>query len=158
MVRHAIDLWASIYANHSALRTVIEFLHVAGLVGAGGLAVVVDRSTLAAARAGGSRQAEQLATIRNAHRIVIAGLAVLFATGLLLFAADLDTFLWSKVFWLKMGLVVLLIANGAIMRRAEQQAEQGGRRAWSRLHITAVLSLVLWCLTILAGTALPNIG
>ena len=49
-------------------------------------------------------RAAQLATIRSAHRIVIGGLAILFATGLLLFAADVDTFLPSKTFWLKIGL------------------------------------------------------
>jgi len=157
MVKHAIDLWASVYANHAALRTAVEFLHVAGLVGGGGSAIVVDRSTLAVP-ASPSAQAVQLTTIRSAHRVVIAGLAVLFVTGLLLFAADLDTFLWSRVFWLKMGLVVLLIGNGAIMWMVQRQAERGGARAWSRLRTTAVVSFLLWFLTILAGTALPNIG
>jgi hypothetical protein len=41
---------------------------------------------------------------------------------------------------------------------AQQRAEAGGVRAWSRLRATAALSLLLWFLTILAGTALPNIG
>ena len=158
MVKHAIDLWASAYANHSALRTAVEFLHVAGLVAGGGYAIVVDRSTLAAVRKSAPAQAVHLTTIRGAHRVVIAGLGVLFATGLLLFAADLDTFLTSRVFWLKMGLVALLIGNGAIMRMAQKQAERGAARAWSRLRTTAAVSFLLWLLTILAGTALPNIG
>jgi hypothetical protein len=153
-----LDIWASVYANHSALRTAVEFLHVAGLVGGGGYAIVVDRSTLSAARATGAVRSVQLSTIRDAHRIVIGGLIVLFVTGVLLFAADIDTFLASRVFWLKMGLVALLLGNGAIMRMAQQQAERGAVRAWSRLRTTAALSLLLWFLTILAGTALPNIG
>ena len=57
--------------------------------------------------------------------MVIAGLAMLFATGLLLFAADVDTFLPSRMFWIKMGLVALLLANGAMMRVAQHQAERG---------------------------------
>ena len=57
-----------------------------------------------------------------------------------------------------MGLVVLLIGNGAIMRMAQKQAERGAIRAWSRLRTTAAVSFLLWLLTILAGTALPNIG
>jgi hypothetical protein len=158
VVKHAIDVWASLYANHAALRTTVEFLHLAGLVGGGGYAIVVDRSTLAAVRASASVRAAQLTVIRGAHRVVITGLAVLFATGLLLFAADLDTFLWSRVFWLKMGLVGLLIGNGAIMRAAQKQAERGAVRAWSRLRTAAVVSFLLWFLTILAGTALPNVG
>jgi hypothetical protein len=157
-MKDLLDLWASVYANHSALRTTVEFLHVAGLVGGGGYAIVVDRSTLAAARATGAARDVQLSTIRDAHRIVIGGLVVLFITGVLLFAADIDTFLGSRVFWIKMGLVALLLGNGAIMRMAQQQAEHGRVRAWSRLRATAALSLLLWFLTILAGTALPNIG
>jgi hypothetical protein len=157
-MNHALELWASLYANHSALRTAVEFLHVAGLVGGGGYAIVVDRSTLSAARATGEARSVQLSTIRDAHRIVIGGLIALFVTGVLLFAADLDTFIASKVFWLKMGLVALLVGNGATMRMAQHQAECGAPRAWSRLRTTAAVSLLLWFLTILAGTALPNIG
>jgi hypothetical protein len=157
-MRDVLDIWASVYANHSALRTAVEFLHVAGLVGGGGYAIVVDRATLSAARATGAARDVQLSTIRDAHRIVIGGLVVLFVTGALLFAADIDTLLASRVFWIKMGLVVLLLGNGAIMRMAQQQAEHGTVRAWSRLRTTAGLSLLLWFLTILAGTALPNIG
>jgi hypothetical protein len=100
----------------------------------------------------------QLSTIRDAHRIVIGGLGILFVSGVLLFAADIDTFVASRVFWLKMSLVALLIGNGAIMRMAQQQAERGAVGAWSRLRTTAAISLLLWFLTILAGTALPNIG
>jgi hypothetical protein len=157
-MKHLFDVWASVYANHSALRTAVEFLHVAGLVGGGGYAIVVDRSTLSAARATGAARTVQLSTIRDAHRIVIGGLVVLFVTGVLLFAADIDTFLASRVFWLKMGLVALLLGNGAIMRMAQQQAERGAVHAWPRLRATAAVSLLLWFLTILAGTALPNIG
>jgi hypothetical protein len=62
------------------------------------------------------------------------------------------------VFWLKMGLVVLLIANGAIMRTAQKQAERGAVRAWTRLRTAAAVSVLLWFLTIFAGTALPNVG
>ena len=158
MVKHTLDLWASVYANHAALRTGVEFLHIAGLVVGGGYAVVVDRSTLAAARADEGVRAAQLATIRSAHRIVIGGLAILFATGLLLFAADVDTLLPSKTFWLKIGLVVLLIANGAMMWTAQRRAERGITRAWPRLRSAAGISLVLWFLTVLAGTALSNLG
>jgi hypothetical protein len=158
MTKHVLDVWSSVYANHAALRTVVEFLHIGGLVGGGGYAIVVDRSTLAAARAGDRAQAAQVVAIRNAHRIVIAGLVILFASGLLLFAADVDTFLYSKVFWLKMGLVAVLLTNGAMMREAQREAERGVARAWTRLRSTAILSLVLWFLTMLAGATLPNIG
>ena len=62
------------------------------------------------------------------------------------------------VFWLKMGLMVLLLLNGALLLRGERQVTAGRARAWARLHYAAVASLVLWFLTTLAGAALPNIG
>ena len=159
MIKNVVEVWASIYANHAAIRTGVEFLHIAGLVAGGGYAD--RRGSVDSRRREGGRGPlgpPSWQAIRSAHRIVIAGLAVLFATGLLLFAADVDTFLPSKTFWLKMGLVALLLANGAMIRTAQQRAERGDSRAWSRLRSTAVLSLVLWFLTALAGAALPNLG
>jgi hypothetical protein len=75
-----------------------------------------------------------------------------------MFGADVDTFLTSTVFWIKMGLMLLLMANGAILLRAERQVHHGDQTAWTRLTFTATASLALWFLTTLAGTALPNIG
>ncbi len=77
---------------------------------------------------------------------------------MLLFAADVETFLYSRIFWLKMGLMVLLLLNGAMLLAGERQVIRGEARAWARLHLAAVASLVLWFLTTLAGAALPNIG
>jgi hypothetical protein len=57
-----------------------------------------------------------------------------------------------------MGLMVLLLINGALLLLGEDQVKRGEPRAWARLHHTAVASLVLWLLTTLAGAALPNIG
>jgi len=79
-------------------------------------------------------------------------------SGVLLFGADVETFLYSRIFWLKMGLMVLLLINGLLLLRGERQAQRGEPDAWARLHYTAVASLVLWFLTTLAGVALPNIG
>jgi hypothetical protein len=69
-----------------------------------------------------------------------------------------ETFLYSRIYWLKMGLMVLLLLNGAMLLAGERQVVRGEARAWARLHYIAVASLVLWLLTTLAGTALPNIG
>ena len=156
MLLHWLDTWVSLYANHPALRTGIEFAHIGGLVAGGGSAIAVDLATISAARAGSAAGMTQL--LSRTHRIVVAGLAALAVSGLLLFAADVETFLYSRIFWLKMGLMVLLLANGALLLRREHQMRQGEPRAWMRLHHAAVASLVLWCLTTLAGAALPNIG
>jgi hypothetical protein len=57
-----------------------------------------------------------------------------------------------------MGLMLLLMANGVVLVRAERRVEHGDQLAWAQLKYTATASLVLWFLTTLAGSALPNIG
>ena len=53
-------------------------------------------------------------------------------------AADLETFLYSRVFWIKMGLIALLLVNGAVLTSAERRASRGDADAWGRLRITAI--------------------
>lgn len=158
MLNHLIESWVSLYANHAALRTGIEFVHIGGLVAGGGCAITADLATITAVRDGSAARTTQLHLLKQTHSIVVVGLAALAISGLLLFAADVETFLYSRVFWLKMGLMVLLLANGFQLLRAERRVQRGERHAWARLHSTAVASLVLWFLTTLAGAALPNIG
>ena len=64
----------------------------------------------------------------------------------------------SRIFWLKMALVVLLLVNGVLILAGERQVERDAPRAWTRLHATATASLVLWFVITLAGVALTNIG
>lgn len=153
---HIIETWASVYANSSTIRTLLGFAHVAGLIVGGGSAIAADRGVLRAVRRAPSELSAHLTTIRNAHSIVIASLAVVMTSGLLLAAADTETFLHSTLFWLKMGLVALLIVNGAFMRQAERAAS-GARPRWTPLAIASGASLTLWLLTTLAGAALPNV-
>jgi hypothetical protein len=99
-----------------------------------------------------------LRTLRHTHEMVIAGLVVVIVSGLLLFAADPGTFLHSRVFWIKMALVVALLANGWRVRSAGNAALASGSVDWRRLHAAAFASMVLWLVTTLAGAALPNVG
>jgi hypothetical protein len=158
VLNHALESWSSLYANHAALRTAIEFTHISGLVAGGGCAITADLATLTAASEGSGTRTTQLHLLQRTHHLVVLGLAALVISGLLLFAADVETFLYSRIFWLKMGLMGLLLVNGALMLHGERQVKRGESRAWARLHHTAVASLVLWFLTTLAGAALPNIG
>jgi hypothetical protein len=158
VLSHLLESWSSLYANHAALRTGIEFMHIGGLVAGGGCAITADLATITAAREGSSTRTTQLQLLKRTHRIVVLGLVALVISGLLLLAADVETFLSSRVFWLKMVLMVLLLINGALLLLGERQVKRGEPRAWARLHYTAVASLVLWFLTTLAGAALPNIG
>ena len=155
-VFHGVEVWASIYANSSATRTLLGFAHVAGLIVGGGSAIAADRGVLRAVRQAPSDLSAQLTTIRNAHSIVLGSLVVVMVSGLLLAAADTETFLHAPLFWLKMALVALLLVNGACMRFAERAAA-GARPQWKPLAITAGASLTLWLLTTLAGAALPNV-
>ena len=157
-LQHFVEAWTSVYANHAAVRTAVSFLHIAGLVGAGGAAIGADRATLIAARADQRARQLQLGSLQGTHRIVLFGLALVILSGLLLFGADVDTFLHSRFFWLKMALVALLFVNGGVLLEAERRAAQGSAAGWTALKATAIASLALWFLTTLAGAALPNIG
>jgi len=104
------------------------------------------------------------------HPYVISALVLSFASGIALLTADLDTFLVSKVFWLKMGLVLLLLANGAVMRRLEnalQRVAEGpvngtnvlrASTLWDRLRMVAIVSLLLWLTITFTGVALVNVS
>jgi uncharacterized membrane protein len=150
--------WASFFANHGIVRTLIGFMHVGGLLASGGCAVAADRATLLARRLGLAERMAQLGALKSIHRIVIVGLALIVVSGLLLFASDFDTYLYSKLFWTKMALVALLLANGALLIRSERQAEGGNAQGWSWLILTSKASIALWFLTTLAGSGLLNIG
>ena len=158
---HLADLmtsWGSFYANDAMVRTLVAFVHVAALIVGGGIAIAADRSTLNALRQGDATRRTQLEALHGTHRIVIASLALIAVSGILLFAADFDTFLYSRFFWIKMGLVALLMVNGAVLWRAESRAIRGDVTAWGTLRFTAIASIALWLLTTLGGVALPNIG
>jgi hypothetical protein len=157
MFTHLLDVWTSFYSNHALLRTTVGFAHVGGLMLGGGCAVAADLATIEAVREGPIGRSSQLHVLKRTHTIVVIGLTALVVSGLLLFAADADAFLHSRIFWVKMGLMGTLLINGVAMLSGEQRVLRGDTRAWTRLHTIAVSSLLLWFLTALAGAALPNI-
>src|SRR5215211_9343363 len=97
--------WAALYANTPALQTATTFAHFGGFLFGGGFAIVADGATIRAARGREPKRRRQLAYIHGVHRLVLAGLAVTFASGLLMFAADLEALAASPTFWVKLGLV-----------------------------------------------------
>jgi hypothetical protein len=157
MFTHLFDVWTSFYSNHALLRTTVNFIHVGGLMLGGGCAVAADLATIEAVREGPIGRSSQLHVLKRTHTIVLTGIMGLVVSGLLLFAADADAFLHSRIFWLKMALMAMLLLNGVVMLRGERKVLRGDTRAWGRLHTVAVSSLLLWFLTTLAGAALPNI-
>ena len=153
-----MQTWGSFYANHAAIRTVVAFVHVGALITGAGLAVAADRAMLTAVLDDDWSRRSLLETLQGTHQLVVGSLVVITASGVLLFASDFETFLYSRFFWIKMGLVVLLLVNGLVLWRAERRALSGDRAAWSTLRFTALASVTLWFLTTLGGVALPNIG
>jgi hypothetical protein len=158
---HLVSSWAKLYSDQKAVSAAVTYLHFVGILMGGGFAVVADRTAL---RLSPDRDADWLAELTRlatVHRWVIAGLAVSAASGVLMMLADLHTYTTSVVFWTKMGLIVVLIGNGWMKLRAEAEvrgATGGGSGAsgggWRRLRRTAVTSLVLWLVILLAGTIL----
>ena len=159
---HALAPWKSLYSDSKAVASVVTGVHLVGLLFGGGLAVGADRSTLRALRRPSSERGAALAELHAVHRPVLVALAVLFASGVALAAADVETFLGSPVFYLKLGIVALLLANGAVLERTERTLRHGAAggdqetRLWRRLKVTTCLSLFLWTGTVLAGTVLVN--
>jgi len=154
--------WEGLYSNNKGLEIFVTFLHVGGLLLAGGLALATDRATLRAIRQAVHDRAQHLEALSSVHQTVLTGLAITFISGLLLFLSDVKTFWDSWVFWLKMALIVALLINGWVMTRAERSLRGTGvreeDRAWTHLHNTAAVSLVLWYAITLAGVALLNVS
>lgn len=148
--------WSALYADSTLVSTTVTTIHLLALLGAGGLAIAADRLTLRATVSDAPRIAQEL---RAVHRPVLVALAILFVSGLALAAADLETFLVSPVFWAKLGLVALLLANGGGLARAESRVRASSTvpaALWRRLRMHAWASLSLWVLVTIAGTVLVN--
>jgi hypothetical protein len=156
-VREIADTWASLYANSATLRSVISFAHVGGLVGGGGCAIAADLGALRALGHGPDALRLELHRVHLVHRVVITGLAVVVASGVLLMLADIDAYLLSVAFWTKMALVVGLVTNGAMLLRLTRRAEAGDALATAHLRVVSLTSLVLWFTTTLLGAVLPNV-
>ena len=154
---HLFAPWAKFYSHSKVAATVVTFLHVAPIVVGGGLAITLDRVTLRV-RDDAAARTRHLGEIALAHRSVVAALLLSTLSGLALLAADLDTFLGSWIFWVKMALIVALLGNGFVMTRVETRLRAGRGDLWGRLRVLSIASLVLWLVITLAGVALVNAG
>ncbi|MFL5617864.1 MAG: hypothetical protein ACJ79A_05640 [Gemmatimonadaceae bacterium] len=150
--------WNALYSDSKAVSSTVVFLHLVPLLLAGGAAITADRATLRAARGSAEDRVRQLRDLARVHVVVLGGLALSFASGVLLFLSDVDEFLGSPVFWVKLGFVGLLLLNGFMMTRTEKALGSGGNETvlWGRLRTISVLSLILWTATTLVGVVLTN--
>jgi hypothetical protein len=150
------DRWAHFYGDHKAVSAGITWVHLAGVLLGGGFAIAADRSSLRLTPFSPGAPAE-LERIGTVHRWVIAGLVISVLSGLLMMFADLKTYLPSILFWTKMGLIVLLLANGFVRLRAERALGRGAPSGWTTFRATSVASLVLWFAILLAGSYLSTL-
>src|SRR5262245_45834176 len=87
--------WSDFFGHSKVTETVVTFLHVGGLLFAGGVAVAMDRGTLRMLRIPAPERSRHLADLAAAHRWVLTGLAVIAVSGGLLVTSDIETFFGS---------------------------------------------------------------
>src|SRR5260370_30092239 len=123
LVSRLLARWTHLY-GHTPVSATILYFHLLGILVGGGVAVAADRASLRLSPATPDWPGE-LARLARVHRSVVAGLALIFASGLLMMLAELGSVATSVVFWTKMGLVALLLGNGYIRMRVETALRQG---------------------------------
>ena len=157
--------WQSLFSNSKVISDGVTFVHLAGLLFAGGFSIAADRATFRALRGTSQDRVTLLREVGDVHRPVLIGLSVLFVSGILLATADVETFGKSPVFLVKMTLVALLLVNGLALQRTESELRERtvslsgaveDEPLWQKLRRTAMASVVLWTAIVLAGTILIN--
>jgi uncharacterized membrane protein len=126
----------------------VRFLHLGALLLGGGAALAADRQVLTTPRA---QRETSLAALDGSHRVVVPSLALVVLTGLLMTASDLDTFVNSRIYWWKMGLVGLLLLNGTALLACERKAKLGRGAGFTGLVVVSGLSLLLWLVILFFG-------
>ena len=149
--------WARWYGDHKMASATITAIHLAGVLLGGGLAIASDRTSLLLQpeEPGLTRALERL---RDVHQLVLLGLAATAASGLLMLGSDLGTFLGSKLYWAKMALVAVLLANGFVRMRAEKVLGKDPKTGWPLFRRTSALSLFLWFAILICGAYLPTVS
>jgi hypothetical protein len=153
--------WANFYNDSKVAQSLLAFGHFGGMIVAGGLAIAADRGSLQTGQQDDRARRRHLEQLSGVHPVVIGALVVTSVSGLLMFAADIETLSSSPWFWIKMSLFGLLLANGWVLRSTEGKlVRETGDPAlnWRRLRRGAAVSLTLWLAVVLAGTLLTNLS
>ena len=150
--------WNDLFSHSKLVAGGVVGIHIMSLVLGGGLAIAADRMTLRVRAGDAAARLAQLGEVRAVHTLVLIGVVLLFVSGVLLAAADVETFLPSPIFWLKLALSALLVVNGALLTRAERVVESPTVEdsAWSRVRLLSMSSVFLWIATAVVGIVLSN--
>ena len=162
---HFFGPWQALYSGSKIIPAVTESAHLLSMLAGGGLAIAADRTTLRLTRDNVDRRALHLEELSDIHRPVVISLVILFVTGIALAAADFETFAAAPMFWIKLGLVALLLLNGAFLTRTETRLrdvasidDKQSIRDWRNWRREAVFSVFLWSATLVAGVLLVNVA
>ncbi|PAU73895.1 hypothetical protein [Halomonas salipaludis] len=123
----------------------INTLHVLGIALLFGSIAALDLRLL-----GACRHLSLLAVARLLQPLAIAGLLLALASGSLLFLADPGGYAATPLFLVKLGVIVLAIANAVALNLAPGLARASSRR----LRSAALASLLLWLAALIAGRML----
>lgn len=172
----AAQPWADLYGGSAVLAGIVAFVHVGGLLVAGGLALAADRGVLRHGTRPWAERRTFLGELAATHGVVLAGLAAVVVSGLLMLAADVEALLPSPVFWAKMGGFALLLLNGLVLQKAERAVAASadpaadapadapdpgpadGERRWRALRMASVRSAALWFAVLFLGTLLTAVA
>ena len=156
-IARLVAWWAHVYSDSKALSALVLYLHLAGILLAGGVALATDRASLLLRSEAEPDVTRELRRLAAVHRIVLAGLALTAASGVLMFLSDARTYATAVLFWAKMALILVLLGNGWVRLRAERSLDDG-LDAWGRFRATSAASIVLWFGVLLAGVFLTTIS
>jgi uncharacterized membrane protein YedE/YeeE len=155
--------WQKLYAHSTVVATLVLFGHVGGLLVAGALTFSTESGALRLDPADEGDRERYLRVVSRSRAAIAFALAIAMVSGFLLFLADLEAFAVSRVFWAKMLLVVLLLANAFIasrldarLRRADDAAMERHDGLWRRRRASAWATGVLWFALVLSGSALAS--
>ncbi|HEY6219741.1 MAG TPA: hypothetical protein VIV65_06765 [Gemmatimonadaceae bacterium] len=151
--------WNKFYSDSKLTETIVMFLHTAGVLIGGGIAISADRFTLRARNWGDAERRHHVTELSKLHRVVVTSLGLTAITGVAMFCSDVETFWGSWIFWAKMAVVTGLLLNGARMLGVEKGLaadSSGASPYWAKLRTNAMTSMTLWLTATLAGLALVN--
>ena len=156
--------WSSLYDHSKLVAGTVMGVHIMALFIGGGLAIAADRLTLRVPSTDVPNRRVQLDEVCNVHGIVLVSVILLFVSGVLLAAADVETFFGSPVFWVKLAFVAALVVNGALLTRIETSLTKRpgvdpsaiDDATWARVRLFSRSSVFLWIATAVVGIVLSN--